>query len=573
MVEFRSQAEVQKWLANQPKEVAGVLAVRCALRVAPLMALAISRETRKQNVRAAAIVLPWFRGLAAPWVAAVGPTHGAEAMVSTSFAASASAAAAAAAGAAAAARARAAAARAPAYAAADAYASAAAAAADAAYAAAYAAEARARAAASAYAAARGVADADIFFSLSADANALENGVAPEKLALRELWPARRPNWSSNHWRRLKRALDGFPEDENWWVWRDWYEARLEGGPVDRDLETQRVLIADELWQQGPKVANAEIARLIEGARQTNPSIPEPPLDGPGPRLVLTPDGFETDPILPGADEFDDATQKSLHRRLKTRVERLKQAMPRVQNTHKALYDEFSDYAMFVAEDLQDIDVPSLWSVGAALSDMVGKLAELSKPGAVHGITEPLEPDVLSQLVSLTRDHAAFIMGFSEAEKLSERVAKLKLLDVGIQEFARLAHGVLVPMLRTRLLLARRAHALVDALSRALDSTDDKTVALIGAGVATATRAVIAFGRAVAPYAPYVAVFSGITGVTALTLAGDPNGEAIRAALRYLSENADALSAFATHNEQLKIWLDWLVGEIRAAAKEEPTVQK
>lgn len=246
MVELRKHFDVESWLAKQPKQVAVVLAVRCALRVAPLMALAISPLTRNSNA-GKAIVLPWFSDLAALWVVAVGPTRGAEAEV--------------------AAAAYAGAAYAPT---ADAYTSRAASAASraAAYAAAVvrADDTASAAAASAAYAADAASAADIYSALSTDANALEDGVAPEKLALSMLWPAPRPQWAGNQWRRLKQALNGFPEDENWWVCWEWYEARLKGGPVNRDLETKRVLIANELWQQGPKVVNAEIARLIEEAR-------------------------------------------------------------------------------------------------------------------------------------------------------------------------------------------------------------------------------------------------------------------------------------------------------------------
>lgn len=116
-----------------------------------------------------------------------------------------------------------------------------------------------------------VAGVDFFQSeLSADATELDSG-ASDIVASARLWRRRIPSKALGRWRRLKKLIDGFPEDENWWVWRDWYEARLKGGPVDRDLETKRVLIAHELWRQGPKVVNAEIAELIEEAKQSKSS--------------------------------------------------------------------------------------------------------------------------------------------------------------------------------------------------------------------------------------------------------------------------------------------------------------
>lgn len=52
-------------------------------------------------------------------------------------------------------------------------------------------------------------------------------------------------------------------NEDWEVWTEWYEARLAGHPAIEALEVARVMIAEEVWKQGPKVVNAEIRRLIE----------------------------------------------------------------------------------------------------------------------------------------------------------------------------------------------------------------------------------------------------------------------------------------------------------------------
>ena len=66
-------------------------------------------------------------------------------------------------------------------------------------------------------------------------------------------------------------------DEGWEVWTGWYEDRLHGRPFNKALEEARVLIPDEIWKQGPKVANADftaelmkragfLGRLIGGVR-------------------------------------------------------------------------------------------------------------------------------------------------------------------------------------------------------------------------------------------------------------------------------------------------------------------
>jgi hypothetical protein len=72
------------------------------------------------------------------------------------------------------------------------------------------------------------------------------------------------------------------------VWTDWYRARLEGESANKALEVARVLIANEIWKQGPRAVNAEIARLIaEHAPAPESSAPpaEKPPDVPSQRAA------------------------------------------------------------------------------------------------------------------------------------------------------------------------------------------------------------------------------------------------------------------------------------------------
>jgi hypothetical protein len=78
------------------------------------------------------------------------------------------------------------------------------------------------------------------------------------------------------------------------------------------------------------------------------------------------------------------------------------------------------------------------------------------------------------------------------------------------------------MLQVALLLAQRARTLVQAIDRALD-----TAALVAAGVSTATRSIVAFGRAVAPIVGPAAIVAGLAGANLSSLAGDPNAETLR----------------------------------------------
>ncbi len=270
MPKFGDRKSFEKWLTDKPREWAVVLAARVALRTVPFLADA---EVRGDDDPLAAIVLPTLRATAAPWVAAEYPTHGAG-LQAAAFDATVDAAAAGDAADAAYAAAAANAARAAAYAA------------DSAVFAVYAADA-ARADAAANAAARADVATVVAFATTAattaafwralgrDTDALEDGIAPEDLAGRSLWiaegPEERPEIVDDSWLRLRsRLLDA---DPGWRVWTDWYQARLDGAPSNEALEVARALIPNEVWREGPKAVNAEIARLIEEHTPKRPDLP------------------------------------------------------------------------------------------------------------------------------------------------------------------------------------------------------------------------------------------------------------------------------------------------------------
>ena len=75
-----------------------------------------------------------------------------------------------------------------------------------------------------------------------------------------LWLDGMPVWVGRRWDDFKNKL---PDEEGWQVWADWYEARLAGRPPNETLEFERVMVAEEDWEQGPAHANAIIKKLSE----------------------------------------------------------------------------------------------------------------------------------------------------------------------------------------------------------------------------------------------------------------------------------------------------------------------
>jgi tetratricopeptide (TPR) repeat protein len=96
----------------------------------------------------------------------------------------------------------------------------------------------------------------------ADDAALRSGVSPSTLARLPLWPpkAKELAWTRNAWGWLTDALH--EQGENWQVWTDWYDARLEGRLINESLEFGRAAIPNDHWAKGPRFINAEIIDLI-----------------------------------------------------------------------------------------------------------------------------------------------------------------------------------------------------------------------------------------------------------------------------------------------------------------------
>ena len=118
-------------------------------------------------------------------------------------------------------------------------------------------------------------------NISKDATTLESSLPQERRGIIPLWPGPlfgeavfgldrfggAPSWARSPWLALKNHLLSVNED--WHVWTDWYDAIVEGRNQDPSFELAKALIPEEIWNQGPSVVNAEIARLIDQYQPTS----------------------------------------------------------------------------------------------------------------------------------------------------------------------------------------------------------------------------------------------------------------------------------------------------------------
>lgn|GEM_PF-2205245 len=351
--DFSNRKEAESWLADQPREAALIFAARAALRTVPRLAAAFAPTGSEGTLVGIDIILPVFRCMAAARVAGRYSIDEA-AIRRASKSASESVSAPPTSGAAVAvyAAARAASASASSGSATFEYA------ADVAF---------ASASTSHWAAEAAVADAELIDEWS-------TAIA---LISRPLWLNGIPKESAEDWERLEQAL--LKEHQDWKAWTNWYRARLGAGRDIEALEIARVLIADDIWDRGPRVVNAEIVRLTEeyeaagtqerqneinqqdSAEQLSPPIEAVPTQVP---QALVFGGEENSPIVlvdpPGQGIRDVPDQRQGHADIREKGSLLAAACG-TSNRLAVLKGSVSKLMDSMGASLQNIRVRAFWS--------------------------------------------------------------------------------------------------------------------------------------------------------------------------------------------------------------------
>ena len=113
----------------------------------------------------------------------------------------------------------------------------------------------------------------VWRSIGSD-QALLNQLGIDGLVNLPPWPVGLPSWARDALVALRAFL---PKGEDWDVWIDWYEDRLRGGSRGEAYELVFASVPQEVWDQGPSVANAWIkAHLPKAPEAARPAeLPEP----------------------------------------------------------------------------------------------------------------------------------------------------------------------------------------------------------------------------------------------------------------------------------------------------------
>jgi hypothetical protein len=112
-------------------------------------------------------------------------------------------------------------------------------------------------------------------AFAVDADFLNDRFDPVTIATSQLWPGNDvPDSIAEAWAELRSDL--LAANEDWVVWIDWYERRLVGNTTNPDLETAKVTLDHDFWEQNPKEVNAHLKDMIEEREISNFAIDEEP---------------------------------------------------------------------------------------------------------------------------------------------------------------------------------------------------------------------------------------------------------------------------------------------------------
>jgi hypothetical protein len=276
-----------------------------------------------------------------------------------------------------------------------------------------------------------------------------------------------------------------------------------------------------------------------------PVIPD---DEPGPRIGLVNGRFNLIEDPPSADEAGSPIQQTLHERLRERVDRLAAKIEGARNSHPALCREFDDYVTFLAAPLGTLNVTALISAGNSLDAMV---AAFAAQDPARTMTDPLEPELAGLLNALITDHTTFVLGFEEGRELAARRAENRLYGEDLKSVRDKTVSVLEVFERQTGLFGDEAKKLIAGTSAALREGLWSARDLVETAAGLAVNGVIGVGRAVVPAVLDAAKTAGTYGGgvwVGSTLAGDPNMEAIRAALSmFANEGAQLMAVAAGHD--------------------------
>lgn len=205
-------------------------------------------------------------------------------------------------------------------------------------------------------------------AVSRDAHFLANGGSASTLIAEPLWFGDAWQPIPTNWSRLRSTL---PEDQNWKVWIDWYEAGLKKSRWSMKRELIYASVPLNIWEQGHVAANTWIYEELQNLKQKKPRREDRALDdrefaeqSPAPtsfRIV----GDKIDAAPETAASIDETIAAAFYDEAKRKARELRERLERAQ-ADKRLQANLALLEARLGAALADVSVghllPSLYSL-------------------------------------------------------------------------------------------------------------------------------------------------------------------------------------------------------------------
>lgn len=291
------------------------------------------------------------------------------------------------------------------------------------------------------------------------------------------------------------------------------------------------------------------AQLSEAGSVAQTEAPEPP-PGPGPQYGLR--GGKLAETLSPPNEHEAEKQAALHQRLRSAAAALAGALGPSSNRYPALASAAHEYAQLLAVITKEIDVTGVWSVGGALANFA---TSYQQQNIARTLAEPLEPQIEAQLLSVVRQHGAFILGFEEGRQLVELADEFALDIARLREIENPGSALLNELTENRELVEDRTRELHRPVRDGVFEFGWTTSRASYAAYVIVRNSVHAMIKYAVSDKPDMAKVGGAIGLLAAA-SGRTNPEFVQAAIPVLQRYATELMAFFNNFPEMRAYVDW-----------------
>lgn len=305
-----------------------------------------------------------------------------------------------------------------------------------------------------------------------DAQLLSNGTSPALLANRPVWGESSSEWMRKPWTNLKQAM--LSSSGHWEVWVDWYEAVLQGWPLNAALEQAKCEIDDEIWNRSPGEVNYHIYSLVKKfsdisrSSSSNVALELVPSQGPGPHFRATEEGLLDRAISTDIDGTGSNT--NVVNQLRPLV--LRSARDLQSRLSRNEFPELSDalkryLGALDPDDSGDIEWGEVWGLGVVLQN-----AASAAQRQIEGrILPELEDPAKTALDSLLTMHGPMILSTRDGAALSDAASTFQMTREQQESLRDVMQNV-----------AQRLAASPDIVTPAAATSAADAVDTVGAGV-------------------------------------------------------------------------------------------